>query len=444
MGARGMFRTLSICTIAAILSLTQISISLAANKKPVINPANDVRFQRPFIIGIVAFNKGNYAKAIKKFQRALKVAPNNKGALTYLMFAGFKAENGKVTAQAGDKLIANGDDSSRTLFITAKGHRLAKNENRAREYFGRIADRPDDPYQTSAELALAETGLSYRPKGFNGSIITAYERDTNISSAPSDSANVNASNIKDFRWTVTASAQYNHRIGERFYVGVTGLLLDQFYKKSGSKNFEVDLARLGFHAGMVGFGWDTRLAVERELVGFGHDEFIVTNRATLTYNQKITKNYRVSLVARVADDTFPQNSLQDAKKYDFEFNNRVLLPFIAQGASVSLDYRKRENNTDDTSTFSYESDQYRASFFSPLPWYSTYIDISYRKEDRDYDEPNPTDRNDKYRETSFKIGKVWNRSFRNEIYYRYYDADSSLASFVYNQETTGINLIYSF
>ncbi len=439
-----MFRILTLCTMAIVISLAQTSPLFADSKKPVVNPANDIRFQRPFIIGIVAFNKGNYDKAIKKFQRALKVAPNNKGALTYLMFSGFKAENGKVTAQAGDKLIANGDDSSRTLFITAKGHRLAKNENLAREYFGRIADRPDDPYQTSAELALAETGLSYRPKGFNGTFITAYERDTNISSAPSGSANVNASNIKDFRWAVTASAQYNQRIGERYYVGVTGLLLDQFYKKSVSHNFEVDLARLGFHAGMVGYGWDGRLAIERELVGFGHDEFIITNRAILTYNQKVTKNYRISLVARVADDRFPQNGSQDATKTDFEFNNRVLLPFLTQGASVSLDYRKRKNDTDDTSTFSYESDQYRASFFTPLPWYSTYLDISYRKEDRDYDEPNPTDRNDDYRETSFKIGKVWNRSLRNEIYYRYYDAESSLASFVYNQETTGINLIYSF
>lgn len=439
-----MFRTLTICVILFIAGFSQIPVTLAADKKPAVNPANDVRFQRPFIIGIVAFNKGDYAKAIKKFQRALKVAPNNKGALTYLMFAGFKAENGKVTAQAGDKLIANGDNSSRTLFIAAKGHRLAKNENRAREYFGRIADRPDDPYQTSAELALAETGLSYRPKGFNGSLIVAYERDTNISSAPSDSANVNASNIKDFRWAVTASAQYNHRIGERFYVGVTGLLLDQFYEKSVSHNFEVDLARLGFHTGMVGYGWDGKLAVERELIGFGHDQFIVTNRAILTYNQKITKNYRISLVARIADDTFPQNSQQNAQKRDIEFNNRVLLPFIAQGASLSLDYRKRSNDTDDTSTFSYESDQYRASFFSPLPWYSTYVDVSYRKENRDYDEPNPTERNDNYRETSIKIGKVWNRNLRNEIYYRYYDAESTLDTFVYDQETTGINLIYSF
>jgi len=439
-----MFRTLTICAVAVLVSFAQTPISLAADKKPVVNPASDVRFQRPFIIGVVAFNKGDYEKAIKKFQRALSVAPNNKSALTYLMFAGFKAEDGKVTAQAGDRLIANGDDSSRTLFITAKGHRLAKNENRAREYFGRIAERPDDPYQTSAELALAETGLGYRPRGFNGSLIVAYERDTNISSAPGESANVNASNIKDFRWAVTASAQYNHRIGERFYIGGTGLLLDQFYNKDVSKNFEIDLARFGVHAGMVGYGWDAKLAVERELVGFGHDEFITTNRAILTYNQKITKNYRVSLIGRIAYDTFPQNGLQDAKKYDFEFNNRILLPIIAQGASISLNYRKRDNDTDNTSTFSYESDQYRASFFTPLPWYSTYVDISYRRENRDYNEPNPTSRNDKYSETSFKLGKVWNRSFRNEIYYRYYDADSSLANFVYDQETTGINLIYSF
>jgi len=439
-----MFRVLLTCTLTAVLSLTQVAVSFAAEKPAAVNPANDIRFQRPFIIGIVAFNKGDYEKAIKKFQRALKVSPDNKGALTYLLFAGFKAENGKVTAQAGDKLIANGDDSSRTLFITAKGHRLANNENQAREYFGRIADRPDDPYQTSAELALAETGLSYRPKGWNGSLITAYERDTNISSAPSDSANVNASNIKDFRWVFTAASQYNHRIGERFYIGVSGLALSQFYNKRVAQNFEVDLARLGAHVGMVGYGWDGKLAVERELIGFGHDEFIKTNRAILTYNQKITKNYRISLVARIADDQFPQNGLQDATKFDLELNNRVLLPFIAQGASFSLGYRKRDNDTDNTSTFSYESDQYRASFFSPLPWFSTYVDISYRKEDREYDEPNPTVRNDDYRETSIKIGKVWNRSFRNEIYYRYFDADSSLTNFVYDQETTGINLIYSF
>jgi len=439
-----MFRAFMICAVTALLSFTHISVSLAAEVKPVANPANDVRFQRPFIIGIVAFNKEDYAKAIKKFQQALSVAPGNKSALTYLMFAGFKSENGKVTADAGDQLIAAGDDSSRTLFIAAKGHRLANNENRAREYFGRIAEREDDPYQTSAELALAETGLSYRPKGLRGSFILAYERDTNISSAPSDAANVNASNIKDFRWAVTASAQYNHRIGERYYVGASTLLLDQFYKKDEAHDFEIDLARFGVHAGIVGYGWDAKLALEHEDVGFGHDEFIDTERLIITYNQKITKNYRISLVGKVADDTFPDNSLQDAKKYDFEFNNRILLPFIAQGASISLDYRKRENDTDDTSTFSYESDQYRVGVFSPLPWFSTYVDISYRKEDREYDEPNPTDRNDTYKETSFKLGKVWNRSLRNEIYYRYYDADSSLSSFVYDQETTGINLIYSF
>ena len=439
-----MFRISFICAMAIAINLIYPHHSYADDKKPSIDPTNDIRFQRPFIVGIVAFNKGDYDKAIKKFQRALKVAPNNKSALTYLMFSGFKAKNGNITAQAGDKLIANGDDSSRTLFITAKGHRLANNEKLARKYFGRIAERPDDPYQTSAELALAETGLSYRPKGLSGALITAYERDTNISSAPSDSANVNASNIKDFRWVVTASAQYNQRIGKRYYIGVSGLLFDQFYKKDISHNFGVDLARLGVHTGVVGYGWDGRIAVERELIGFGHDEFIVTNRAILTYNQKITKNYRLSLVARIADDRFPQNSLQDATKTDLEFNNRILLPFLAQGASISLDYRKRKNDTDDTSIFSYKSNQYRASFFTPLPWHSTYLDISYRKEDRDYNEPNPTDRNDKYHETSFKIGKVWNRSLRNEIYYRYYDAESSLASFVYDQETTGINLIYSF
>ena len=439
-----MVKTLTVCTIAALLSFTQITVSLAADEKTVVNPANDIRFQRPFIIGIVAFNKQDYAKAIKKFQQALKAAPGNKGALTYLMFAGFKSENGQVTAQAGDQLIAAGDDSSRTLFIAAKGHRLAENENKAREYFGRVAERDDDPYQTSSELALAETGLSYRPKGFRGSLILAYERDTNISSAPSESGNNNSTNIKDFRWVVTASGQYNHRIGERFYIGATGLLLDQFYNKNEAHNFELDLARVGVHAGMVGYGWDTKLAVEHELVGFGHDEFIATNRAILTYNQKITKNYRLSVVGRIADDSFEQNSLQDAKKYDLELNNRILLPFIAQGASVSLDYRYRENDTDNTSTFSYESDQYRVGFFTPLPWFSTYVDISYRKEDRDYDEPNPTQRDDVYKETSFKVGKVWNRSLRNELYYRYYDADSSLTSFVYDQETTGINLIYSF
>ena len=437
-----MLKTLTVFTLAALLGFT--NISFAEEKKPATNPANDVRFQRPFIIGIVAFNKEDYAKAIKKFQRALKVAPGNKGALTYLMFAGFKSENGKVAAQAGDQLIAAGDDSSRTLFITAKGHRLAENENQAREYFGRIAEREDDPYQTSAELALAETGLSYRPKGLRGSLILAYERDTNIASAPSDSANVNSTNVKDFRWVVTASSQYNHRIGERYYVGATGLLLDQFYTRNDARDFEVELARVGVHAGMVGYGWDTKLAVERELVGFGHDAFITTNRAILTYNHQVTKNYRVSLIGRVADDTFEQNSDQNAKKSDFEFNNRVLLPFVAQGASLSLNYRYRENETDDTSTFSYESDQYRIGVFTPLPWFSTYVDVSYRKEDREYDEPNPTDRDDEYRETSFKIGKVWNRSFRNEIYYRYYNADSTLDNFTYEQETTGINLIYSF
>jgi len=439
-----MSKALTIIAVAIMLNFVPTASLLAADKKAVVNSANDVRFQRPFIIGIVAFNKGDYPKAIKKFQQALTVDPNNKGALTYLMFAGFKSENGAVTAQAGDKLIANGDDSSRTLFIAAKGHRLANNEQQAREYFGRIAERQDDPYQTSSELALAETGLNYRPKGFSGSLIVAYERDTNIASAPSDSANVNASNIKDFRWVVTASAQYNHRIGERYYIGATGLLLDQFYKNNVSKDFEVELARLGFHGGIVGYGWDAKLAVEHELIGFGHDEFINTNRAILSYNQKITKNYRISLIGRVADDTFPQNGQQDAKKYDFEFNNRILLPFVAQGASLSLNYRRRENDTDRTSTFSYESDQYRVGIFSPLPWYSTYVDVSYRKEDREYDEPNPTDRDDKYKETSLKIGKVWNRNFRNEIYYRYYDAQSSLDTFVYDQETTGINLIYSF
>lgn len=439
-----MFKILTTCMLTALLSLTHVTTSIAADKKVAVNPANDIRFQRPLIIGIVAFNKENYAKAIKKFQRALKVAPGNKGALTYLMFAGFKSKNGQVTAQAGDQLIAAGDDSSRTLFITAKGHRLAKNENQAREYFGRIAERDDDPYQTSAELALADTGLSYRPKGFRGSLILAYERDTNISSTPNDAANVGASDTKDFRWVVTASVQYNHRVGERFYVGATGLLLDQFYNKSEAHNFEVDLARAGVHAGMVGYGWDAKVAIERELVGFGHDEFITTNRAILTYNHQVMKNYRISLVARVADDTFEQNSTQNATKLDLEFNNRILLPFVAAGASLSLNYRHRDNKTDNTSTFSYDSNQYRISFFTPLPWFSTYIDISYSKEDRDYDEPNPTERNDEYRETSLKIGKVWSRNLRNEIYYRYYDADSSLNSFVYDRETTGINLIYSF
>lgn len=441
-----MFRILKICTIALLLGFSHMGISLAADK-PAVNPANDIRFQRPFIIGIVAFNKKDYAKAIKKFQQALKAAPGNKGALTYLMFAGFKSENGQVTAQAGDQLIAAGDDSSRTLFIAAKGHRLAKNENQAREYLGRIAERDDDPYQTSSELALAETGLNYRPKGLRGSLVLAYERDTNISSAPAqaDASNNTSTNIKDFRWVVTASAEYNQRIGERYYIGASTLLLDQFYNKDIANDFEVDLARFGAHGGIVGYGWEVNLAVEHENVGLGHDEFIETNRAALTYSHNITKNYRISLVGRIADDTFPQRSLQDAKKYDFEFNNRVLVPFIAQGASISLDYRHRKNDTDDTSTFSFESDQYRIGLFTPLPIYSTYyLDVSYRKEDRDYDELNPTSRDDDYYETSLKIGKVWNRHFRNELYYRYYDADSSLTSFVYDQETTGINLIYSF
>ncbi len=439
-----MFRTLTICTLAALSGFAQINTSLAAEQKTTIEPANDVRFQRPFIIGIVAFNKEDYAKAIKKFQQALKVAPEHKGVLTYLMFAGFKAKNGKVTTDAGDKLIAQGNDSSRTLFITGKGHRLAGNESQAREYFGRVAQREDDPYQTSSELALAETGLSYRPKGFTGSLILAYERDTNISSAPSDAGNANATNVKDYRWVVTASAQYNHRIGERFYVGATGLLLDQFYNKGEAHDFELDLARIGVHAGIAGYGWDAKLALEHEEIGYGHDELIDTERAILTFNKKVTKNYRITLIGKISDDTFQQNSLQNAEKSDYEIKNRVLLPFIAQGASISLDYRYRENDTDNTSIYSYDSDQYRAAMFSPLPWWSLYTEVAYRKEDRDYDQPNPTKRNDKYTEESVRLGKVWNRSLRSEIYYRYYDADSSLPNFIYDQETTGVNLIYTF
>jgi tetratricopeptide (TPR) repeat protein len=415
----------------------------ATQAKP--DPTNDVSFQRPFIIGIVAFNKEDYARAIEKFKAALQVAPDNKGALTYLMFAGFKANDGKTTADAGDRLIALGDDTSRTLFITARGHRLAGNEAQARIYFSQIADRDDDPYLDSAEFALSETGLNYRPKGLRGSLTLAYEHDTNISASPSDSSSTTGTDLADDRWVITASLQYNHRIGERYYVGGSLVALDQFYDGTAARNFEIDLARFGIHGGMVGSGWDVKLAYEHEELGFGHDEYIQTERGILTYNQRITNNYRITLVGRIADDIFKQSSIQDAVKTDYEFNNSILLPFVTEGARLSLDYRYRKNDTDDTSVFSYDSDQYRVGIFSPLPWWSTYIDVSYTREDRDYDEPNPTVvRSDKYTEQSFKLGKVWTRNLRNEIYYHYYDASSNIAQFEYDQETTGINFIYSF
>ena len=64
-----MVRTLTIFTIVALLSITQITVLIAAEQKTAVNPANDVRFQRPFIIGIVAFNKKDYAKAITTCQK---------------------------------------------------------------------------------------------------------------------------------------------------------------------------------------------------------------------------------------------------------------------------------------------------------------------------------------------------------------------------------------
>lgn len=407
--------------------------------------ADDVNFQRPYVIGIVAFNKGDYDRAKTKFREALQVIPNHQGALTYLMVAGFNSQDGKTTAEAGDRLIAAGDDSSQTLFIAAKGHRLAGNEAKAREYFSLIADRDDDPYLDSAELALSESGLNYRPKGLRGSIILAYEHDSNIPASPTDSSTSSGSGISDNRWVITTSLQYNRRLGQRYYVGGSLILLDQFNHRDEAKNLEIDLARFGVHGGMVGNGWDVKLGIEHEDIGFGHDEYLQTDRAVLTYNQRITNNYRISLLGKIADDTFRLNNAQDAIKTDFEFNNSILLPSIREGARLSLDYRYRDNNTDHTSVYSYNSDQYRIGFLSSLPWWSTYVDVSYRLEKRNYDEPNPTiKRRDTYRESSLKLGKVWTRNVRNEIYYRSYDDNSNIDTYDYDQETTGINIIYSF
>jgi len=239
----------------------------------------------------------------------------------------------------------------------------------------------------------------------------------------------------------TLQLEYDHRIDERWYVGGSLLGFGNFYYDFLAKPFENTLGRFDLHAGLVGLGWDVRLTAEHEVTTLDDRKFVDTDRLTLAYNQSITKNYRISLQGSAARDKFPSNSEQDADNYNFDWRNLLLLPFVQEGASLSLDYKYQDNKA--SSIFGFDAHSGRVAIFSPFAE-TFYVELASRYENRDYDQPNPTTRTDGIHENSIRFGKVWNKNLRNELYFRKTKNNSSLDTFTYEQEVTGLNAIVSF
>lgn len=405
------------------------------------DPSSDVRVQRPLILGVVAFNQERYQDAIMQFKKALAVSPGNVEALNYLLVAAFKINEHSTAVEAGEGLVKAGVNTNYVLFILAKSYREVGNEDKAQEYFQVLAGSEGDPYQDSAEFALAETGFNYRPKGFRGTLIGAYEHDTNVASSPAASS-VTGTSVEADRAIATLLLEYNHRIGERWYVGGSLLGFANFYKDDLAKPFENALARFDAHAGLVGKGWDVRLMAEHEVTTLDNRKFVESDRVTLAYNQRIAKNYRATLQASAARDKFTGNPAQDADNYNYEWRNLFLLPFIKEGASLALDYKYQDNKAG--SVFGFDAHSGRVAIFSPFAQ-TFYFELASRYESRDYDQPNPTERSDDIYENSIRFGKVWNKNLRNELYFRKIKNNSTVNTFfTYDQEVTGINAIVSF
>ena len=420
--------------------MTQISY---AQQKPI--DTNSVFFQRPYILGVVAFNQERFEDAIVQFRRALKYIPDESAALTYLMFSGFQLEDGATTTEAGEKLITQGKDSGRTLFITAKGYRLAGDEQKAREYFGRIADREDDPYVDAAEFALAETGLNYRPKGFRGSAIFGAENDSNVASAP-DQDIVGAQDIDDSRLVGTLQLSYNHRLGARYHLGSNLAAWIQSYSDDASGAFAYSTTRGDLHGGVVGQGWDLQLTAEQEILDRDRADYLESLRYKLVYNQKITDSYRLTIRGDLSDDDYKGvYDPQDGESTSYGLQNRFMTPEVVQGSYFSLDFNSRRNETPSLSIYSFDAVGAKLSFFSPLPKWSLYTNIHYRGEERTYDKvAGFSDREDTAAEWYFKLGKFWSRKLRSEAFYQLYDNDSNLVANTYEKVVYGAQVIYGF
>lgn len=421
--------------------LLALWLPVAVAAAPALTADTDVRFQRPFILGVVAYNQKRYGDAINHLQQALALYPDEPTALTYLFYAAQQHGDHATIIGAGELLVRQDRAGGLIYYMLAKAYRVQGDEARARAAFQRVADAPNDPYRDAAEYALAETGLSYRPHGWHGVFNLGYEYDDNVSPTPVETGQARQ-NIRDQRLVSYAQAEYQHRLGERFFVGAKALGYDQSHGDAG-KFFDYRSFTAGVNAGVVGIGWDVRLDLQRDDAELRGDDYLESRRAIVAANVRAARHYTVTVKGSFAVDDFVDSSL-DADRTEYQLLNRLLLPRVKDGASVTLSLHALDNDTDRLSAAGYASRTVRVGGQSPLPWWSLFLDISGGREQREYDMPNPTQRDDTLHDAAVTLTKQWRRHWSNSVYYRRVKNDSTVDAFSYVQHVYGVSLVFAF
>ena len=408
--------------------------------------------------GVAAFDREEFGLAAKNFAETLYYWEDSVLAQKYLIISLYRS--GEYTA-AIDRAEAFLDTTSDDEVRLALAFSFAREGNvaKARPILQSLAEAGDEEIKklavetlTRIDEAAVETlkrideaaarDFFPRPKGVSGYFTLGPEYNSNVRSSASEGSQEPSD---EGAWLInsTLSVDYDFEIGDRFFAG-PGFLATTNVHDNDARDFDFQVFRGDVHAGVVGKAWRFEAAYEHERVLFDYETEIVRNAVELTHTHVLTQRFITIAQASVSFDDFPKDDDQDATLYEFRSLNRLYVPELIEGSHLKLRYRFKFNDTQHRSVFQYYANAVGVGFYSPLPWWATYVDLDLGYEIRRYDDRDPDRRIDRTFDAFVAFGKEWSPALRTEIYYSRLDRDSTVSDFNKKENIFGMNGTYSF
>ena len=405
------------------------------------------QFEAFYTEAVAAFRREDFGLAAKLFAEALYYQEGSVQAQKLLIVSLFRSGEYPAAIERAKAFLATTSDDEVRLTLALSYERV-RNVAEARPILRLLAETGSDEIKRLATEALEPIDKAGareffpRPKGVSGFFVLGPEYNSNVASSASEGSQ-EPSDVSAWLINSTLAVDYDFEIGDRFFAG-PGILATTNVHQNNARDFDFQAFHGDIHAGVVGQAWRFEAAYEHDRILFDYETQVVSNGVAFNHTHELTPRFVTDALASVSFENFPKNADEDAALYEFRSLNRLYFPDLMAGSHLKLSYRFALNDTQHRSVFQYYAHAVSVGFFSPLPWWLTYVDASLGFEIRPYDEPDPDKRTDRTFDAFIAVGKEWSPTLRTEIYYSRFDRNSTVSDFDKKQNVFGMSGTYSF